>query len=117
MIFLTLFLTFFKIGLFTFGGGYAMLPLIQEEVVAHKWMSMEQLVNFVAVSESTPGPFAINIATYVGTETGGLLGAFCATLGVVMPSFMLFLLLHNFTKNSRKAKQLNAVCTDLRRQL
>ncbi len=104
MIFLTLFLTFFKIGLFTFGGGYAMLPLIQEEVIAHEWMSMEQLVNFVAVSESTPGPFAINIATYVGTETGGLLGAFCATLGVVMPSFTVILIVAQFYEKFKESK-------------
>lgn len=92
MIFLDLFFTFFKIGLFTFGGGYAMLPLIQDEVIAHNWMSMEQLVNFIAVSESTPGPFAINMATYVGIETGGIWGAVCATLGVVMPSFIVILI-------------------------
>ena len=67
MIFLKLFLTFFKIGAFTFGGGYAMLPLIQEEVLANNWMKLEELVNFIAVSESTPGPFAINIATYIGS--------------------------------------------------
>ena len=71
MIFWELFITFFKIGAFTFGGGYAMLPLIQKEVLAHKWMELESLVNFVAVSESTPGPFAVNMATYVGSEMGG----------------------------------------------
>ena len=71
MIFLELFWTFFKIGLFTFGGGYAMLPLIQEQVIAHNWLSEEAIVNFIAVSESTPGPFAINIATYVGSQVGG----------------------------------------------
>ncbi len=91
MIFLTLFWTFFKIGLFTFGGGYAMLPLIEQQVLANRWMSLESLVNFVAVSESTPGPFAINIATYVGTETAGFAGALCATLGVVTPSFLVIL--------------------------
>ncbi|WP_455714351.1 chromate transporter, partial [Anaerosporobacter sp.] len=66
MIYLRLFLSFFKIGLFTFGGGYAMLPLIEKEVVANNWMRLEELVNFVAVSESTPGPFAVNVSTYVG---------------------------------------------------
>lgn len=92
MIFLKLFLTFFKIGLFTFGGGYAMLPLIQSEVAANSWMTQSELVDFVAVSESTPGPFAINIATYVGSETAGVLGSVCATLGVVMPSFIIILI-------------------------
>lgn len=92
MIYLDLFLTFFKIGAFTFGGGYAMLPLIQAEVEAHGWMSISELINFVAVSESTPGPFAVNVSTYVGAETGGILGAVCATLGVVMPSFIIILI-------------------------
>lgn len=93
MIYLELFLTFLKIGAFTFGGGYAMLPLIQEDVLAHGWMPLESLVNFIAVSESTPGPFAINIATYVGSQMGGIFGAFCATLGVVLPSFVIILII------------------------
>ena len=84
MIFLELLWTFFKIGAFTFGGGYAMLPLIQAEVLKKGWVTESEIVDFIAVSESTPGPFAINMATYVGTERGGLLGAFCATLGVAL---------------------------------
>ena len=92
MIYLELFLTFFLIGLFTFGGGYAMLPLIQEQVIAKGWMSAEQITNFVAVSESTPGPFAVNMATYVGSEMGGVFGSFCATLGVILPSFIIILI-------------------------
>ena len=68
MLYLELFLTFFKIGLFTIGGGYAMLPLIQADVQAKGWMTAEELVNFIAVSESTPGPFAVNVSTYVGAE-------------------------------------------------
>ncbi|MGN1115772.1 MAG: chromate transporter [Candidatus Ornithomonoglobus sp.] len=96
MIYLSLFLTFFRIGAFTFGGGYAMLPLIQEEVISHGWMPMEQLVNFIAVSESTPGPFAVNISTYIGAEIAGLGGAVCATLGVVLPSFIIILIIAKF---------------------
>ena len=92
MIYLELFWTFFLIGAFTFGGGYAMLPLVQAEVAAKGWMAGEQLVNFIAVSESTPGPFAVNMATYVGSEMGGVLGAACATLGVVLPSFVVILI-------------------------
>lgn len=92
MIYLLLFFTFLKIGAFTFGGGYAMLPLVQGEVASHGWMTAEELVNFIAVSESTPGPFAVNVSTYVGAETGGLPGAFCATLGVVLPSFVIILI-------------------------
>ena len=102
MAFLELFLTFFMIGAVTFGGGYAMLPMIQEQV-GMRWgelISEESLVNFVAVSESTPGPFAINMATYVGATVGGqyggvlasVLGSFCATMGVVMPSFVIILI-------------------------
>ena len=92
MIYLQLFLTFLKIGAFTFGGGYAMLPLIQEEVLGQGWMGMEDLVNFVAVSESTPGPLAVNLSTYIGAETAGFWGAVCATFGVVLPSFVIILL-------------------------
>ena len=96
MIYLELFLIFFKIGAFTFGGGYAMLPLIQQEVLSQGWMDLEQLVNFIAVSESTPGPLAVNLSTYIGAETGGLLGSFCATVGVVLPSFVIILLVAKF---------------------
>ena len=92
MILLQLFWTFFKIGAFTFGGGYAMLPLIQAEVAAHGWMGAEELVNFVAVSESTPGPFAVNISTFVGLRLVGIPGAICATLGVALPSFVIILI-------------------------
>ena len=92
MIYLSLFWTFFLIGAFTFGGGYAMLPLIQEQVTAKGWIDAESLVNFVAVSESTPGPFAVNMATYIGAEMGDIFGAVCATLGVVLPSFVIILI-------------------------
>lgn len=92
MILLELFLAFFKIGALTFGGGYAMLPLIQQEAASHGWLSASELIDFVAVSESTPGPFAVNIATYVGAETAGTLGAALATLGVVLPSFIIILI-------------------------
>lgn len=91
MIYLDLFLTFLKIGLFTFGGGYAMLPMIQEEVALNGWLDQSELIDFIAVSESTPGPFAVNIATFVGTRTGGIFGGLCATLGVVLPSFVIIL--------------------------
>ena len=93
MIYLELFWTFLTIGAFTFGGGYAMLPLIQEEVAA-RWgdvISAQNLIDFVAVSESTPGPFAVNMATYIGSVMGGVFGSFCATLGVVLPSFVIIL--------------------------
>lgn len=96
MIYVILFLTFFKIGAFTFGGGYAMLPLIEEEVLNNKWMSLEELVDFIAISESTPGPFAVNISTYIGSEVAGIFGAVCSTLGVVLPSFIIILVVARF---------------------
>ncbi len=86
----TLFITFFKIGAFTFGGGYAMIPLIQKEVVEkHKWITDDDILEIIAIAESTPGPIAINSATFVGYRTAGFFGAFFATLGVVLPSFII----------------------------
>ena len=92
MIYLELFWTFLKIGALTFGGGLAMMPLFPEEALSHGWATTTEITNLVAVSESTPGPFAINMATYIGTEQGGFLGALCATLGVVLPSFIIILI-------------------------
>lgn len=87
-----LFLTFFKIGAFTFGGGYAMIPLIQHEVCEkNKWITDEDILEIVAIAESTPGPIAINSATFVGYKICGFWGAFFATLGVVVPSFVVIL--------------------------
>lgn len=104
MIYLRLFLSFFKIGLFTFGGGYAMLPLIEKEVLKNNWMRLDELVNFVAVSESTPGPFAVNVSTYVGRVVGGFFGAISATLGVVLPSFLIILLLAKCYEKFKESK-------------
>lgn len=114
MIFLQLFLVFFKIGLFTIGGGYAMLPLIQAEIERLGWMSSTELVNFIAVSESTPGPFAINSATYVGTQLGGVLGAICATLGVVLPSFIIILIIAAFFEKFKDNKIVVGCMTGLK---
>ncbi|MBO4554426.1 MAG: chromate transporter [Clostridia bacterium] len=103
MIYLDLFWTFFKIGLFTIGGGQAMIPMIMTNVVDKGWMPYESLVDFIAISESTPGPFAINIATYTGIETAGIFGAMCATLGVVLPSVIIILLIAKiFTQFMKK---------------
>ena len=85
-----LFATFFKIGLFTFGGGYAMISLIEDEVSRRRgWISVDELAEVVAIAESTPGPIAINCATYIGYKLAGLAGAAAATLGVVVPSFVI----------------------------
>ena len=92
-----LFWTMLKIGLFTFGGGYAMIALLENELVEKKrWMEQEEFVNMVAIAESTPGPIAINIATYVGYKTGKLPGALLATLGVCIPSFSIIYVISLF---------------------
>ena len=114
MIYLTLFWTFFKIGLFTFGGGYAMIPLIQSEVMAHGWMKMENLINFIAVSESTPGPFAINISTYIGAEMGGIFGSVCATFGVVLPSFVIILIVAKIYDKFKESKAVSGAMSGLK---
>ena len=92
-IFLLLFLEFFKMGALTFGGGYAMIPFIEETVLRHGWMTTSELVDFIAVSESTPGAFAVNISTYIGSEVGGLIGSRLATLGLVLPPFLIIILI------------------------
>lgn len=108
MIYLDLFLTFFEIGLFTFGGGYAMISLIREKALAFGWLSEEELLNMIAVSESTPGPIAVNMATFVGTTQGGILGSLVATLGVVLPSFIIILVISALIRNFLKYKGVQA---------
>ena len=94
-----LFLTFLKIGAFTFGGGYAMIPFIQHETVEdHHWISDDDILEIIAIAESTPGPIAINSATFVGYQTAGNTGAFCATLGVVLPSFIIISIISFFLR-------------------
>lgn len=92
-VYLLLFLEFFKMGALTFGGGYAMIPFIEETVLRHGWMTTSELVDFIAVSESTPGAFAVNISTYIGSEVGGIIGALVATLGLVLPPFLIIILI------------------------
>jgi chromate transporter len=93
MIYLELFLTFLQVGAFSFGGGYGMIAMIRELTLAHGWLSEAELINFIAVAESTPGPIAVNMATFVGSSQGGILGSLCATLGVVLPSFIIILII------------------------
>jgi len=114
MIYFELFITFFKIGLFTIGGGYAMIPLIQQEVLIHGWLSEDLFYNFIGISESTPGPIAINMATFKGSNQAGLLGGLCATIGVVLPSFIIILLIASILKNFDKNKVVNAVLKGMR---
>jgi chromate transporter len=97
---LSLFLTFAKIGLFTFGGAYAMIPLIENICVDNKkWITHEQMMNITVIAESTPGPIAINCATYIGYKQKGLIGAVAATMGVVTPSFVIIYLISKFLEN------------------
>lgn len=96
---LELFLTFFKIGMFTFGGGYAMIPLIEREMIYEKkWIDKDELLEIISISQMTPGPIAINAATFIGKKRMGVLGAIAATLGVVTPS-LLILISAFFAKN------------------
>ncbi|MBE6642550.1 MAG: chromate transporter [Ruminococcaceae bacterium] len=121
MIFLKLLFTFLKIGAFTFGGGLAMLPLVEEAVLSNGWMDAQQIADFFAISESTPGPFAINMATYVGSLCGGeyglwgtILGAFMATLGVVLPSFVIILLVAKFFEKFKDNKYVKGCMSGLK---
>ena len=92
MIYVQLFLSFLQIGMFSFGGGFGMIPLIQDAVIRHNWMSEDAFYNFIGVCESTPGPIAVNMATYVGYTVGGVPGAIVATIGEVTPSIIVILI-------------------------
>ncbi len=102
MTYLTLFLTFLKIGAVSFGGGYGMISLIREEVLSHGWLTDAEFINFIAVAESTPGPIAVNMATFIGSSVGGLGGSLLATLGVILPSFIIILIIASVFKNLLK---------------
>lgn len=110
-----LFLTFMKIGAFTFGGGYAMIPLIQKEVCENKkWLNEKDISDIVAISESTPGPIAINAATFVGYKTAGFFGACMATLGVVLPSFLIISLISLILTQFQSIKAVRYAFTGIR---
>ena len=102
MIYLELFLTFLQIGAFSFGGGYGMISLIREKVLMYGWLTEAEMLNMIAVAESTPGPIAVNMATFVGSSQGGFLGALLATLGVVLPSFIIILVIAALIRNFLK---------------
>ena len=109
MICLDLFLGFLKVGCFAFGGAYGAIPLIRDVVMSYGWMSDEMLTYMIAVSESTPGPIMVNLATYIGSNQAGLLGAAIATLAVVLPSFLISLLVTALCKTVLKNKYVQAV--------
>ena len=104
-----LLLGFLKVGCFTFGGAYSAIPLIRDIVLSYGWLTDEQLSHMIAVSESTPGPIMVNLATYIGSDQAGLLGAAIATLAVVLPSFFIILLLTALLKTALKNKYVQAV--------
>lgn len=114
MIYLQLFLTFLKVGAFAFGGGYAMLSLIGDSVLKYGWMTEEELLNFVGVETVIPGPIAVNMATYIGYEQGGFLGALLATIGVVLPSFIVILVVAACIKNLLKYPHVKAFIASMR---
>ncbi len=114
MIYLKLFLTFLKIGAVSFGGGYGMIPLMREEVLGNGWLTEDTFINFIAVSESTPGPIAVNMATFVGSSQGGILGSFLATLGVVLPAFIIIFLVSAVFKKLLKFAGVQATLGGIR---
>lgn len=112
---LEIFLIYFKIGAFTIGGGYAMIPLIQQEIVEKKnWMSEEEFMDMFAVIQSAPGPLAVNSAVFLGYKVGGVLGAITATLGAVLPSFIIILLIATFFRDIREYAFMQAIFNGVR---
>jgi len=114
MIYLELFLVFLKIGAISFGGGYAMISIIREEVLLRGWLTEGELLNLIAVSESTPGPIAVNMATFVGSTQGGIVGSLLASLGVVLPSFLIILLIAAVIRNILKFAGVTAFLSGIR---
>ena len=114
MIYLHLFLSFLKIGAVSFGGGYGMISLVRETVVSNGWLTDTQMMNFIAVSESTPGPIAVNMATFVGFSQGGVPGAILATFGVILPAFLIMLLIASVMRTFMKRKGVNAFLEGVR---
>ena len=114
MILLELFLVFFEIGALTFGGGYAMIPFVKDAVLSHGWLTEDELLNMIAVSESTPGPIAVNMATFVGSTQAGVLGSIVATLGVVLPAFIIMVIISALLKNFLKYKGVSAFLSGVR---
>ena len=114
MIYLELFLAFLEVGCFSFGGAYAAIPLIRDVVLSYGWLSDDMLTYMIAVSESTPGPIMINLATYVGSSQAGLPGALIATTAVVLPSFAIILLVTAFLKTAIKHRYVQAVLQGLK---
>ena len=115
MLYLKLFIIFFKIGLFGFGGGYAIVSLIQDEIIGNQWLTAQEMTDIIAISQTTPGPLAINCATYVGySVTNSVFGAIIATFAVVLPSTIIMLLICKFVIHFAKNKYINSTLSKLR---
>ena len=115
MIYLKLFISFLKIGAFSFGGGYAAMPIIQSEVVdTYKWLTVEEFTDLITISQMTPGPIAINSATFVGIRIGGVVGAAVATLGCILPSTILLIFLACMYKKYKKLNMIQSILSVLR---
>lgn len=114
MIYLELFLGFLQVGLFSFGGAYGAVPLIRDIVLSHGWLSDEELTYMIAVSESTPGPIMVNLATYIGSAQAGILGAAVSTLAVITPAFVIILLITAALKNIMKNRYFQAALGGLK---
>lgn len=109
MTLLNLFLGFLYVGCFSFGGAYAAIPLIRDVVFNYGWINDEKLSYMIAISESTPGPIMVNLATYIGTDQAGILGAFVATFAVVLPAFLIIIIIMALLKNSLENKYIQAI--------
>ncbi len=114
MIHLDLLFTFFRIGLFSFGGGYAMIPLMKVELERHGWLSVEEFADLIAISQMTPGPIGINAATFIGTRVAGLSGAATATFGVVLPSFIIILIIARLLDSFRSNRSVDSLIRGIR---
>lgn len=112
---LRLFISFFKIGAFSFGGGYAMLPLIEEEIIEiNNWLSTSEFIDILAISEMTPGPIAINSATFLGYKVAGILGSIVATIAVALPSFIVMSLIFHFIEKFKNTPYVNWTFSGIR---
>ncbi|TCK90635.1 chromate transporter [Natranaerovirga hydrolytica] len=109
MVYINLFIEFFKIGIFSYGGGLAMLPLLQDTAISRGWITASQFADLIAISESTPGPIAINMATFIGFNSGGVFGSIIASLAVVLPAFILALILAKFLQHFNKHPMVQSV--------
>ena len=113
-IYLSLFLSFLKIGAFSFGGGYGMIPLLKEEVLRKGWLDEAELLNMIGISESTPGPIAVNMATFVGASQAGILGSLIATFSVILPAFCIMLIIVSLLKHFSDNKYVGAALAAVR---